>query len=296
MSAYPTAPRIAVLGSANMDLVARTPRLPAPGETLLGTAFTATPGGKGANQAIAAARAGGDVHFLGAIGSDTFALELRETLVLDDVGIELLREVDGPSGVAIITVDDTGENTITVVGGANSTMTSLSDDELQVIANADVLVSQLEIPIETVTAAACHARANGTTVILNPSPATRLPQVLLGNVDVLVVNSTESDQLGSSVLSAVPNVVTTLGAEGATYRGSDGRSFSAPTVEVDVVDTTGAGDAFTGALAVTWRECPEIAVRWACAAGALATTRLGAAASLPTRAEIAEILDSAFAG
>lgn len=296
MSATPHArPRITVLGSANMDLVARTPRLPAAGETLLGSSFTATPGGKGANQAIAAARAGGDVDFLGAIGGDTFALELRETLVLNDVGTELLREVEGPSGVAVITVDDAGENSIVVVSGANSTMTELSDTELQAVADADTLVCQLEIPIGSVTAAARHARANGTTVILNPSPAQTLSPDLLDCVDVIVLNRTEADQLGATALTDVPHVVTTLGSDGARYRGPDGDERSMPSLAVDVVDTTGAGDAFTGALAVAWNDGPDVAIRRACVAGALATTRLGATQALPTGSDIENALNATYA-
>lgn len=293
MSASQTSPpRITVLGSANMDLVARTPRLPAAGETVLGTSFTATPGGKGSNQAIAAARAGGDVTFVGAIGGDTFALELRETLVLNDVDTELLREVDGPSGVAIITVDDAGENNIIVVGGANSTVTDLSESELQAVADADALVCQLEIPVPTVAAAARHAHANGTTVILNPSPAQPLSSDLLDNVDVIVLNSTEADQLGRDALANVSHVVTTLGADGASYRGPDGTERSLPSIAVEVVDTTGAGDAFLGALAAAWHQGADTAIRRACVAGALATTRLGAAQSSPTGTDIDNALAS----
>lgn len=275
-TAQGSAPRIVVLGSANMDLVTTTDRLPTPGETVLGNTFTVTPGGKGLNQAIAAARAGGEVEFLGAVGDDTFALELREILVLNDVGTELLREVEGPSGVAIITVDSKGENSIIVVGDANSTITTLTDDELEAVSAADILICQLELPIATATAAAKHARAHGTLVLLNPSPVQQVPPELIANVDILVLNKLEAEQLGGAVLAEVAHVVTTLGEAGATYRGPDGAESSATPPHVDVVDTTGAGDAFTGTLAVAWNRGPDEALRWACAAGALASTTLGA--------------------
>lgn len=277
--------RIVVLGSANMDLVTRTQRLPRPGETLLGTSFTAAPGGKGLNKAIAAARAGGDVDFVGAVGDDTFALELREALVLDDVGTTLLREVPGPSGVAAISVDDAGENSIVVVGGANSTVTTLTEQELAAIARADVLLLDFEVPLPTVIAAAAHAHAHRTTVVLNPSPVQQLSQELRGTVDVLVVNSAEGSELAAA-LDEIPHVVTTLGADGARYRDPDGDEHTVPTLPVDVVDTTGAGDTFTAVLAVEWGSDPIEAVRRACVAGALASTKPGAGTSAPHRAEI----------
>ena len=279
-------PKIVVLGSANMDLVVTTDRLPGAGETILGGSFATVPGGKGLNEAIAAARCGGDVEFLGAIGGDTFALELRETLVLEDVGTQLLREVEGPSGIAIVTVERSGENNIIVVPGANATVTDLTTDERVAIAAADIVLCSLEIPLETVVAAAAHARSSGTVVMLNPSPAQPLPDGLLANVDVLVLNHLEAEQLGRTTLDAVPQVVTTLGAAGATYRSADGTTRTVEAVEVEAVDTTGAGDAFTGTLAASWHRGHDDALRWACAAGALATTRVGASASMPTAEQI----------
>ncbi|KAA0022948.1 ribokinase [Antrihabitans cavernicola] len=288
-------PRITVLGSANMDLVTRTERLPAPGETLLGRSFTAAPGGKGSNKAIAAARAGGDVEFVGAVGDDTFALDLREILVLNDVGTSLLREVEGPSGVAAIGVDDSGENCIVVVGGANSTITELTDAELAAVADADILLLDLELPLAAILAGAQHAHANDTTVILNPSPVQELPDELLAAVDILVLNKAEAELLGAHVLAAVPHVVITLGVDGATYRGPGGAAESVPALPVDVVDTTGAGDAFAGVLAVAWQRGPAEALRWACAAGGLASTVAGASPSLPQRADIARALAETIA-
>ncbi|MEU7765574.1 ribokinase [Nocardia sp. NPDC049190] len=286
MTAETGAPVIVVLGSINMDLVTTTARRPVPGETVVGMEFVMVPGGKGANQAIAAQRAGAAVRFLGAVGDDVCATELRRALTDSAVAVDRLRTVTGPSGVATIIVDRAGENSIIVVGGANARMTELDGDDLAAIAAADILLCQLELPIDTVTAAAGHARANRTTVVLNPSPARRLPADLSANVDVAVLNSGEYDQLRPD-LTLVPHVVVTRGAAGATYRGPDGTLRSQPSPEVTVRDTTGAGDAFTGALAATWHRGPEWALRWACAAGALATTKLGASTAIPTAAEIA---------
>ncbi|MEU6828959.1 ribokinase [Nocardia beijingensis] len=289
MTAESDAPAIVVLGSINMDLVTTTARRPDPGETVLGSGFAMVPGGKGANQAIAARRAGGEVSFLGAVGDDVFAGELRGALTDAAVRADRLRTVAGPSGVATIVVDDDGENSIIVVGGANTRMTELTEDDLAAIAAADILLCQLEIPIETVAAAASHARAHDTTVLVNPSPVRPLPAELWANIDVAVVNTGEAERLGAD-LDAVAHLVVTRGAAGADYRGPGGARLSRPSPRVDVVDTTGAGDAFTGALAAAWHRGPEWALTWACAAGALATTRLGASSSIPAREEITAAL------
>ncbi|MFI5502494.1 ribokinase [Nocardia asteroides] len=279
------APAIVVLGSVNMDLVTSTARRPAPGETVLGSGFTTVSGGKGANQAIAAARSGAQVRFLGAIGADTFGETLRSTLIDAGVDTALLRTVDGPSGVATIVVDDAGENSIIVVPGANGRMRDLTADELTAIASADLLLCQLEIPLDTVAAAARHARAAGTTVALNPSPVQQLPATLWAEVDLAIVNSLEYEHY-SAELDRVPHVVRTLGGDGARYRATDGTEFAVAGRRVDVVDTTGAGDAFTGALAATWARGPRTALSWANTAGAVATTRLGASSAIPDRARI----------
>ncbi|RVW05518.1 ribokinase [Rhodococcus xishaensis] len=281
---------VVVVGSINMDLVATAPRLPSPGETILGTSFTTTPGGKGANQAIAAAKAGADVVFVGAVGEDTFALELRQALVDAEVDSEHLREVDGPSGIATITVNGDGQNSIVAVSGANSRVTELTDDDLEALAGADVLLCQLEIPLDTVTTAARYAARSETAVMLNPSPVQTLPPALLELVDVLIVNETEERQLSEDALAAVPHVVTTLGAAGARYRGPDGERLRIDSPIVGPVDTTGAGDAFAGALASMWNRGPREALTFACAAGALATTRPGASCASPTRPEIEALL------
>lgn len=284
------APRITVVGSINIDLTARTPSLPAPGETVLGTTFAAVPGGKGANQAIAAAHAGGSVTFVGAVGRDTFAPDLRAALVAADVDTDRLREVDGPSGVALITVDEAGENSIVVVAGANATLTEPTDADIAVLDRTDVLLSQLEIPLDMVISSARRVHGRGGLVVLNPSPVRALPPELLESVDVLVVNDAEHRHLGHTVTDRIAHVVTTLGPDGAEYRGPDGATITTAAPRVEAVDTTGAGDAFTGALAVAWADGPHAAILRACAAGALATTRAGAGSSAPAAAEIDRLL------
>lgn len=274
-----------------MDLVIRSPTLPRPGETLTGKDFSITPGGKGANQAIAAARAGARVRMIGAVGSDDFGPRLVETLSGAGVSTEGVRRVDGPSGTALITVADDAENTIVVVPGANGAFVALNDADRAAIAGAGLLVLQLEVPIATVTAAARVAADAGVPVLLNPSPVRPLPQGLLAGVDILVVNETEAAALGDARPGG-GHLVTTLGAFGARYRGPSG-ILAVPTPgTVRPVDTTGAGDAFTGALALAWcrGDDPATALRWACAAGALATTRPGAGTAAPTAADIDRLL------
>lgn len=287
----PDSPTVVVLGSVNMDLVTTTARRPAPSETVLGSEFAAVPGGKGANQAIAAARSGARVRFLGAIGDDTFGAELAATLSEAGVDTTLLRRLDGASGIATIVVDSTGENNIIVVPGANGRVSELTNTELAAIADADILLCQLEIPIDTVLAAARHARRSGTVVALNPSPVAPLPADLWAAVDLAIVNSLESEQY-SAELAQVAHVVRTLGGEGAQYRDAEGIELAVEGLPVNVVDTTGAGDTFTGALVATWSQGAATALNWANTAGALATTRLGATSSIPDSAQIAAALTS----
>ena len=289
------APRIVVAGSANMDLVGIAPRLPLPGETVLGDDFVMMAGGKGANQAIAAARAGGDAVFLGAIGSDAFGVTLNARLNAAGVDTTHLRTSYGASGVAVIMVDRAGENSILVSPGANHTFTGLTAAEQQVIAGGDVLICQQEIPVETVIAACRAARAGGTRSVLNAAPARELPPELLADVDLLVVNETEAQSITgrpepdmAALLALVPRVVLTLGGAGSRYADRDGRDEHVPAFPVEPTDTTAAGDAFTGALAVAWGEGRDLvdAVRWANAAGAACVRKLGASNALPTRDEI----------
>jgi ribokinase len=187
-------------------------------------------------------------------------------------------------------VDDSGENNIIVVGGANTAMTGLSAADLTAVAAADILVCQLEIPLATVTAAVRHAHAHDTTVILNPSPVQQISDEVWDHVDVAVVNSAEAGHLGG-VLDRVRHLVVTLGADGARHRGPDGAVNTVAGPAVEVVDTTGAGDTFTGALAVRWAQGPVAALRFACTAGSLATTTLGASAAIPWRADIEALLE-----
>ncbi|GLW28981.1 ribokinase [Actinoplanes regularis] len=290
-----------VVGSANMDLVGLAEKLPRPGETVLGDDFVMTPGGKGANQAIAAARAGGATTFLGAIGSDSFGVTLSSRLASTGVDTSQVRTSYGSSGVAVIMVDRAGENSILVSPGANRTFLDLTDDERARVAEADVLLCQQEIPMGTVAAALAAARESGTRTILNAAPARELPPGLLDQVDLLVVNETEAQTITggpaadlAALLALVPRVVLTLSGDGSRYADRDGRDVHVPAFSVEVVDTTAAGDAFCGALAVAWAEGRELldAVRWANAAGAAAVRKIGASNALPSRAEIEAI----FAG
>ena len=287
--------RVVVLGSVNMDLVTTVDHLPSAGQTLLGNSFQTLPGGKGANQAIAAARAGGNVTFIGAVGTDAFGTSLQEGLVAAGVSVEHLRRAAGPSGIAAITVDATAENCIVVVPGANGTVVGLTDADREAIESASMLVCQLEIPLPVIVTAAGIAAAAGVPVLLNPSPVRELPGELLAAVAVLVVNEGEAKALGTDVLAAVPHLITTLGSRGARYRGAD-QEFDVAAPRVEPVDTTGAGDAFTGALAVAWAggAAPRNAIERACVAGALATTRKGASDSAPGASAIDELTATSY--
>jgi len=293
--------RVSVVGSANLDLVVAAPTLPAPGETVLGHDFTQVPGGKGANQAVAAARAGARCGFIGAVGEDSFGQMLRDNLVAAQVDVSRLRVVPEPSGVALIAVDERAENIIVVAPGANGTVHRLDPADQAAIADADVLLLQLEIPLSAVIQSAEVARAAGTLTVLNAAPARRLPAELLAAVDVLVVNQGEAavvsgrggaaappDELLPALLAVVPRVVMTLGAHGAAYADREGARLDVPAPRIEAVDTTAAGDAFTGALAVALAERRPIqtALRWACAAGAACAQRPGASTALPIRDNI----------
>jgi ribokinase len=283
-----TGARVAVVGSANLDLVATGPSLPRPGETVLGHGFATVPGGKGANQAVAAARAGAACGFVGAVGDDAFAEQLRANLVDAGVDVSRLRTVPGPSGVALIAVDDAAENQIMVAPGANASLI-LNEADRAAIAAADVLLCQLEIPLPAVVEAAAAA----SFAILNAAPVRALPAELLDAVDLLVVNESEAVGLveggaPEDLLALVPRVVVTLGAEGAAYADREGTRLTVPAPRIEPVDTTAAGDAFCGALAVAWAERRPVgeALRWACTAGAACALRPGASTALPTREEI----------
>lgn len=287
---------ITVVGSANRDLVVTSDSLPAAGETVLGSGHLETAGGKGANQAVAAARLGADVAFVGRVGSDDAGRMLLAAFDEERVGVEHVSIADAaPTGLAVITVDDAGENTIVVSPGANS-LVGIDDVTAArpILEHAAVTLLQLEIPMTTVTAA---AQAAGGTVILNAAPAQSLPRGLLDAVDVLIVNQPELATLaGSSDPVAarkvpVPMTVVTLGAKGAALV-TGGAVTMYPAPVVDVVDTTGAGDTFCGALAagIDAGLGIEDAVSPAVTAGALATTAMGARSAMPTTAQLASSL------
>ncbi|MEV1007317.1 ribokinase [Streptomyces sp. NPDC049881] len=289
--------RIAVLGSCNMDLVAYVPTAPRRGETVTGTAFRTVPGGKGMNQAIAAARAGGDVLMIGAVGDDGFGGGLRAALTAAGVDTAGLRTATGPSGTAHIVVDDDGGNAIVVVPGANASVSALAPGDEDLIAAADTLLLQLELPLDGVLAGARAARAHGVRTVLTPAPARPLPAELLRLVDLLVPNEHEAQTLtghadpraaARALLDLVPEVVVTLGEAGSLYATRGAEPVTVPAVPVRAVDTTAAGDTFTGALAVAsgeGRPMPD-ALAWAAAAAALSVGRPGASSSMPDRAEI----------
>jgi ribokinase len=292
--------RIVVVGSLNMDLVIQAPRHPQPGETITGGPFRTIPGGKGANQAVAAARMGGQVSMIGAVGADAFGDELIATLRTAGVDVSRVGRSSEATGLALITVSAAGENTIVLASGANGTVSveTVAAHE-EAIAGADALLLQLEVPLPAVVAAAETARRHGVPVILNPAPARPLPDQLLRHVSYLIPNEHEAALLAAlpvrtteEALQAaarlrslgVGQVVLTLGERGALVLQSD-RPITIPAFPVQVVDTTAAGDAFVAAFAVALTEGRPVveAVRWGCAAGALACTVLGAQPSLPAR-------------
>ena len=288
---------ISVFGSVNMDLVAYVSKAPGRGETVTGRAFRTIPGGKGANQAIAAARAGSEVSFLGAVGDDEFGGLMRDALLGAGIDVRGLRRVPGPSGIAHIVVDDGGGNSIIVVPGANGTVRGPSGEDLAVIARSAALLLQLELPMEAVIRAAQAARVCGAPVILTPAPSQPLPQDLLEAVTLMVPNEHEAADLTGcaepeealeALLELVPEVVVTLGSRGALYGSRDGARVRVPAVPVRAIDTTAAGDTFVGALAVARSEGmpPAEALRFASVAASIAVTREGASTSMPIRWEI----------
>jgi ribokinase len=279
--------RLCVVGSVNMDFGFDVETLPRPGDTVLAASSRTTPGGKGANQAVAAARAGARVQFIGAVGDDAVAARLRAHLTANGVGTDGLITLPGPSGSAVVVVDAAGENIIVVAPGANGRLTLDSAPLRELAADCDVLLLQLEIAAATATAAAREARSAGATVILNASPAGGDPgelAELARLTDVLVVNEAEATKW----TWPVPHRVITRGARGASYTG-DGADFTIAAPVVEVVDTSGAGDVFAGVLAAGWCTGRDYALRRACAAGALATLVPGAGDCAPN----AEAIDVA---
>ncbi|GAA3759411.1 ribokinase [Salinactinospora qingdaonensis] len=304
---HTSAPQIAVFGSVNMDLVAYVDTAPARGETVTGTHFSQIPGGKGANQAVAAARAGGEAAFLGAVGDDAFGPHLRAALADSGVDVTGLHTVSGPSGVAHIVVENDGSNSIIVIPGANGTVTGLREGDTALIAGSDALLLQFELPMAGVVAAATAARAAGVPTVLTPAPARQPPEELWEAVDVIVPNQHEAAAITgesdprsalAALLRRVPEAVITLGEEGALHGSREQRPIHVPAAQVRAVDTTAAGDTFCGAFAVARAEgaAVEEALRFATAAALLAVGREGASTSMPTRGEIEAALASSPPG
>ena len=284
---------VIVVGSANIDQILRVVAIPAPGETVLATGASTALGGKGQNQAVAAARAGATTTFIAAVGSDGFGRAMLDGLVSDDVDTSHVRVEPGSSGTALIAVDDAGENTIIVEAGANARLTSLNATDRAAIADAAVLLVQLEIPLPTVSEAVDAAHSASTTVLLNAAPIRDLPDALLAGVDVLIVNEHEeaklrSDRSATDLTSLVPVIVVTLGAAGAVLRrrGRDDVTLASP--RVVAVDTTGAGDTFCGAFAAALAagESLEDALRYSVVAASISVERPGAVPSIPRRTEV----------
>jgi ribokinase len=304
--------RIVIVGSSGTDMIIKLERIPRPGETLLGGEFHITGGGKGANQAVSAARAGGKVAFVARLGQDDFGDQAKAAFAREGINVEhISRDRKVSTGVALIFVDQHGENSIGVAPGANGRLSPADLKKARkVFAGASVMVVQLEIPLDTVQIAAVLAAKSGARVILNPAPARALPDELLCHVSILTPNETEAELLtgikvdsdssaakAASVLRArgVQTVILTLGARGALVASSDASPQLVPGFKVKAVDTTGAGDVFNGALAVALAEEQPLidAVRFANAAAAISVTRLGAQPSAPSRREVQRLLKSA---
>lgn len=287
---------VVVVGSLNMDLVAQTPRLPAPGETVSGTSYAEFAGGKGLNQAVAAARSGARVAMIGAIGDDAAGTTLRQVLVdegIDHSGVRTLAGV--ATGRALISVDAHAENSIIVIAGANHHV------EIDTLPQASVVLAQLEIPTAAVEAAFDVASSSGALAVLNPAPAAAATNDVLRRCNVLIPNEHEAELIGGTpAMSAlgIEHIVTTLGSAGATYHGPDRAVHAVAPFPVTAVDTTGAGDAFCGSLAARLAAGDDMAdaLRFAAAAGALATTAQGAVPSQPAVDAITRLLDSGTDG
>lgn len=295
--------RVVVIGSSNLDLVLPVDRHPNPGETLLGGVLQRLPGGKGGNQAVAAAKAGGaEAWFVGALGDDEAGQILRASLTDGGVDDTCTRTGTLPSGTALIWVTPDGSNTILVAPGANGEVT-VDDEAARRIADADVLLAQLEIPLDVILTAA-RARGKQTKFVLNAAPSTELPDELWREIDLLIVNEHEAADLtgldvadvqgsAAALLEFVPAVVITVGAEGSIVASRDGDATHIPARKVDAVDTTGAGDTFCGVLAAELADGATLAeaASSAAVAAALTTTREGAQASIPSRDEVLAFRD-----
>lgn len=293
---------IVVLGSANIDLVVRQQRVPGVGETIAGHDFSTVPGGKGLNQAVAAARAGAPVRFAGAVGDDDHGSLLASVMDADGIETSALARVGTPTGTAHISVLDSGDNAIVVVPGANGTVTALTAAQREAIEGAELLVMQWELPLSVVEEARSVAAVAGVRTVLTPAPVVDVPRESLAGLSLLVPNEHEAVQLAgvpgveeaavALSRSTGGNVIVTLGAEGS-LRAQDGRVVARhPARRVEAVDTTAAGDTFVGVLCALWLETGDLdeATRWATAASSISVTRPGATPSMPSRAEIAALV------
>lgn len=295
--------KICVIGSLNMDLVVNVDNMPKKGQTLIGSDFKEVPGGKGANQAVAMARLGGDVTMIGKVGTDSFGQTLIDALKNDNVNTTYVHKEDGPTGVAMITVDKNAENSIVVAPGANFKVKENDiDKNIDAIKNSDIVVVQLETPLETIKYALKSAKDLDKYTILNPAPAVKLEDSIIKNVDLLTPNETELEILSGvsincedDILKAaqtmiekgVKELIVTLGSKGSLYINKEISMFK-KSYKVDAVDTTAAGDSYTGALSVAFSkgENIEVAMDFASRVGALCVTKEGAQSSLPTLEEV----------
>ena len=296
--------KIVVVGSCNTDMVINMDRLPLPGETLLGGKFFMNAGGKGANQAVAAARLGGKVNFVAKVGNDPFGIRSIDQYKAEGIGTKhVVVDKEHPSGVALILVDAHGENSIAVASGANAHLLPEDIDQAKgTIEDCDILLMQLETPMETIEHAAQMAKRAGGKVILNPAPAHSLPESLLANLYMLIANETEAEYISGTRITdmdsvaraadiichrGVENVVITLGSKGAFIKERD-TYHQVPALKVKAVDATAAGDTFCGAVCVALAEGRGIieAVTFANRAAAVTVTRMGAQSSLPYRREV----------
>ncbi|GAA3700984.1 ribokinase [Oceanisphaera sediminis] len=300
---------LTVVGSINIDHVIRLPQFPRPGETLTGSDYRIVPGGKGANQAVAAARAGAATRFIACVGDDALARSLVEGFAADGIDVSAIDRMTGiNTGVALIQVNGEGENTISLAAGANGRLTPEQLNRHSAGLSCEQLLLQLEIPLDTNIAAAGQAKAQGARVVLNPAPAQALPDALLSLVDLITPNETEAERLtgiavhddagaaaAARVLHAkgIATVIITLGARGV-WLSEQGQGRVIPGFKVEAVDTTAAGDTFNGALlaALQQQQPLEQAVRFAQAAAALSVTRPGAQTSIPDKTEITALLES----
>lgn len=301
--------RIAVIGSINTDMVVRSPEIPTPGQTLMGHSFITTGGGKGANQAVAAARLGGEVSLIARIGADAFGEISLENFKKENINTaHVYTDQNAPSGIAIIVVDDKGENVIVVAPGAN---TLLNEDDIQkaedTIKNADIVLLQLEIPMNTVAKGVTLAKKYNRTVILNPAPASAIPEDILQHIDIITPNQTEALALTGITVNDMPSgqqacdilhkkgittVIITMGEQGAYLSSGNDKQMVAGYNAGKAIDTVAAGDTFCGGLAIAIAEGKSLyeAIQFANAAAALSVTKAGAQASIPNRDDVTKLL------